>query len=98
MAIFDGRDKTVAPLGERFDEAWDLSRVSEGLPQPVDGLIQAAVEINKSVCAPKPPLQLLPGHHLPGPFQQERQDLKGLIPKLDLQTALAQFSASKVNF
>jgi len=43
-------------------------------------------------------LQVFPGHHFTGMFEQNCQQLKGLLGKPDAEPPLAQFSSTQVRF
>src|SRR5207247_3958121 len=91
-SLHDWRNKAIAALGYRLDEARVLGGIFEGLAQPVNRLVQAAIEIDKGVGAPQLLLQFLTGHRLSGSLEQHGQDLKGLILELDLEALLPQFA------
>jgi hypothetical protein len=83
---FNRCDESVAALRKRFDEAWALGGIAERLAEPVDRFVQAAVEVNKGVSRPQPPLQFLARDHLGRPLEQKEQDLERLIPQSDFDT------------
>ena len=66
-------NETVAALGERLDEARRLRRVTQRLPQALDGVVQPAIEIDEGVRRPDLPLELVPRHDLAGVVQQNAE-------------------------
>ena len=85
----------VSPI--RWDsEAGIFRRVAQRFANLVDGFVEAVIEVDDRL-APKFLLQLLPGHQLPGFFQQHRQDLKRLLLQPDAQAALGQFAGAKID-
>src|SRR5436309_3353772 len=93
---FYGRDEAIPAPGQGFDEARIVSRVPQRLADAVDGGVKAVVEVHECATRPKLLLQLFPRHHLAWPLQEHGQDLKRLLPKPDLQPALAQFAGAQV--
>src|SRR5215467_11719203 len=74
-----GNFPSIATSGERLDVLRAVSWVAECLPQLLDGGIDAVVELYDSVVRPELLANLFPQHHFPDIFQQQRQDLDGLL-------------------
>ena len=60
-----------------LDEAWILRRIAESAPQRIHRRVQTAVEIHVKV-RPKVRRQL-PAPEVPGPGQQQMEDLKRFL-------------------
>src|ERR1039457_4584895 len=90
-------DEPIASPGKRFDKAWALRRVAEDLPDLVDGRVEVALDIDKSI-RPQPLLQFLPRHHLPRPLQQNCKHLEWLPAELQLHAIFAQLARLHVCF
>src|SRR5580698_2250063 len=90
-------DESIPPPRQRLDKTRALRRVPQRFPNLVNRGIQIVIDIDKRV-RPQPFLQLLPSHHIARTFQQNTQNLKGLPTKLQPNSALTQFSRTKVDF
>src|SRR5204862_5207471 len=66
-------------------------RIAQREPQPVDGGIEAAFEVDKGVFRPEPPMQLFPSDHCAWFFEQGAQDLQRLRLQLDADALFPQF-------
>jgi hypothetical protein len=71
--------------------------VAQRLAHPVNGLIEAAVEIDGGI-GPKPIPEFFAGNDLAGVFERESQGMEGLVLKLNLAPLLEQFSGDQVGF
>jgi hypothetical protein len=69
-----------------------LSASSQGLADPVDGFIEAAVEIDGCVRGPKPFLEFVPRHDFARALDEGYESLKRLLLQFDPDTLLAQFA------
>jgi hypothetical protein len=94
----DWPDEPVTSPWQGFHKARIVGRIAQRLPNFVDRLIQASVEVHEGISRPNRLLQILPRHHLARMPQQHRQDLKRLFLQLDLQPVLAQFASLEVEF
>src|SRR5258708_38070347 len=56
------------------------------------------VEVDQGISGPQLLLQFLASDNLTGPLQQYGEDFKGLIPKLDANSVLAQFARTAVDY
>src|SRR5262245_52137055 len=75
----EGADESIAALGERLDVARCLGSVAEGLAQPLDGVVQTAVEINEGIRGPDLPMEVLTCDDFASMLQQDAEEPKGLI-------------------
>jgi hypothetical protein len=96
--ILDLCEETVAPPGYRFHKARTLSGIAQGLPNFIDGFVQAVIEVNKCVGGPQVLLQFFPSNHFPGMLEQHSKHLKWLFLQPDLHPVLAQFTRPKIHF
>jgi hypothetical protein len=76
---FHWRDETIAPARERLNQRTLLSRVAESFTELCHRFIQAVIEIDKGIRRPELVSQFLPGHQLPGTFQQDSKHPEWLI-------------------
>src|SRR5437667_7573375 len=72
---FDGSYKTIAASRQRFDVAWRLGSVTQGLPQPLYRVVDAVVKIDERIGRPNAPLQFLARNQFPWVLQQNLEDL-----------------------
>jgi hypothetical protein len=93
---FDRVKEPVPPAGKRLDVSRSSGSLSQRVTQPVYSAVQAVVEIDEDALGPQPAPQLLPRHQLAGMLQEDEQDLEGLVPQLDPQTALAQLAGAGI--
>src|ERR1035437_10589914 len=77
--IRDGSHETVTVLRERFDITGVLSRIIQSFAKPPNGLVETDIEVAKSLAGPQPVPQFLPRDHLAWPFQQDCQEIGGLV-------------------
>jgi hypothetical protein len=85
---FQLTDESISTPRQRLDKARTLGRVAEDFPELVDGSVEVALDIYKRV-RPETLLQLFPGHHVSGAFQQDREDLEWLPAELQFHAILA---------
>jgi hypothetical protein len=74
-----------------------VRRITEGLTETVDGLVQTVIEVNEGVARPQLLQQLVARHDLAGPLDQSRQDLERLLAQPHADALLAQFARSAVD-
>ena len=75
-----------------------VGRIPQRFTQPLDRVVDADIEVYKSIGRPDPSAQLFPRHDLTWMLQQNLKDLEGLILQLDLDTLLTQFSRAEIRF
>ena len=92
-----GRDETIATAGQGLDEARAIGGVAQCVAKALDGGVETVVEIDKGVGGPESGAELLACDELTRILQQDRQDLEGLILKLDLLAVFAQFGGGKIS-
>jgi hypothetical protein len=81
----DGRYETVAFTRERLDELRILRRITKSFAKAEDRFVEAAVEIDKGACWPKPADEILSRHQFAGSLEEGEQDLEGLLAELGLR-------------
>jgi hypothetical protein len=92
------RQQTITPARYGLDESWILGGVAQGVTQAADGGIQTVIEINVRICRPEAPAEFFPGYYFTGMFQQNREDLKGLLLKADADTVATQLASLHIHF
>ena len=90
------RHESVATPGQRFDVDGVVGRVSQGLAQLVDGLVQALLIIHERAVGPKAPLEVLAGNDLAGLFEQRRQDLDWLFLHFQTDAVFGELASLRV--
>jgi hypothetical protein len=63
--------ESIPNTGHGFNELRLPWRIAECLPNSVDGRMQAVIEVNESVVAPKRDAELLSRNHLPSVLDQQ---------------------------
>ena len=58
-------------------------------PQPLDGIVDAVIEIDEGVGRPHSLAKFFAGYNVPWVFQQNLQDLERLFLQPDLRSVLA---------
>jgi hypothetical protein len=58
-------NEPVSLSGQRFDVAGPVGRISQHLPEPVHGPVQAVFEIDESAATPKLLLEFIPANDRP---------------------------------
>jgi len=89
-------DKSVAAARHCFDIARLFSRFPEDIAQSPDRRIDAVVEFDHGLIRPKPIAYLLSQDDLTGVFQQQEQELEGLLAQTKTDTMLAQFAGPNI--
>src|SRR5580692_201910 len=72
------RDKPVSATRQRFNVAGPLGGVAKHLAKTCNRVVQAMVEIDKSVGGPNLRSKLLTSNHIAGTLEQRGQDLQRL--------------------
>src|SRR5690242_17823932 len=96
--LFDSSEKAVSATRDGFYIPGLTGGFRQGIAQPLDGRIDAVVELHDGVVRPQPEPDLLAEHHFAGLFEQEKQDLKRLFPELDANPVLAQLAGTNIEF
>src|SRR5271163_272944 len=90
------RDEPVSAARQRFYVAGPLGRVAEDLAKARNRIVQAMVEIDKSVGRPNLCSQLLESDHIAGALEQSGQNLQRLTLQPQSYTSFAQLPCSNV--
>ena len=72
-------DQPIAAPPDRFDVLGLVGRVTQRLPQLLDGSVDAVVELYDRVVGPQPLLDLVERHDVAATLDQHQQDLEGLF-------------------
>src|SRR6185295_16800772 len=86
----------VPPAGQGLHETRLLGGVAESVPEPLDGAVEADVEVDEGIAGPEGLADLLPCHDLARTFQEEGEDLKGLLLQPDLQPFPVQLPRARI--
>ncbi len=70
--------------------------IGEAIAQPLHRGIQGMIEIHKGVIGPEFLSKLFPRHHFSGTFEQDEQNLEGLLPHLHFRSELPQFAGAQI--
>jgi hypothetical protein len=76
-------DESVAASGQGLHEPRHIGRVPERVAQPANRGIQAVLEIDERLGRPESLPQLVARHELAGTIEKGRENLKGLLGKVD---------------
>ena len=85
------------PLRGSVDEVWLFGGISRGLPEMIDGLVQAAIEVDEGIRRPQPAPQFIPCDELARLLEQRRQELDGLIAKRRPTALVRQFPGTSID-
>jgi hypothetical protein len=96
LHVFNRNNQPVSPSWQSLHVARTFRLITEGLPEPLNRIIQAHVEIYERVRGPKPLAKFLAGNHFAGPLDQKGQNLEGLVLQLNLQTMLAKLARVQI--
>jgi hypothetical protein len=93
----DWSNETIATSSERLDEHWSVRRFAQRIAQPLDGGIQAMIEVNEGILRPEFAAQFFSGNDFSRAFKQSGQHLQRLFLELYLLSPLAELSGLKIN-
>ena len=96
-ATVDWGNEAIPSSSQRLNEDGRVRRFAQRIAQPLDGGIQAVIEVNEGVRRPESAAQFLSGNHFPRSFKQRCQYLKGLFLELYLLSPLAQFPGLEIH-
>ena len=86
---FDFADETITATGQGLNVPRRLGRIPQRFSQALNGVVDAVVEIDKSIGGPDLLPQMLSCYHFPPAFEQ---DLKRLLLQTDFDPVLAELS------
>jgi hypothetical protein len=95
--LHDRSYEAIPSSRKRLNEDRCVCRFAQGVAQPLDGSIQALIEVDEGVGWPEFAAQFLSGDHLARPFKQGRQDLKRLFLELYLVPPVAKFPSVEID-
>jgi hypothetical protein len=75
--------------GQSFDELRGLGRVTQRLPEFLDSVVQAVVELDESVRGPQAGAQVLPCDDFSGTFNQGTEYFEGFGRERNFLTVFA---------
>jgi hypothetical protein len=90
------RNKPVSEARQRFNAARPLGGVTEHLAKPRNRIVQAMVEIDKSVGGPNLRSQLLASDHIAGALEKNGQNLQRLTLQPQSDPVFAQLPCANV--
>jgi hypothetical protein len=77
-----------------FDESGLLGRIAQRIAQPLDGVVETLFKIDKGVGGPDLALQFFAGDKFTRMFEQDLQDVEGLVLEPNLKAVLADLAAA----
>jgi hypothetical protein len=98
LPVADYRDvgeKPVAAASDGLDEAWILGGIAQSFSNLADCFVEAVIEIHDCL-RPKSTAQFLPGDQLSRFFQQDCQQLEGLLLQPESFAMLRQLAGSNI--
>jgi hypothetical protein len=93
----DRSNETVPSSSDCLNEDWRFRRFAQRIAQPLDGGIEAMIEVDEGVRRPEFAAQFLSGNQFSRPFKQRRQHLQRLFLELYLLSPLAQFPSVEID-
>jgi len=90
-------DEPITSARKRLNENRRFRRVAQRIAQPLNGGIQAMIEVYEGVRRPELAAELLPGDEMSPIFKQCGQYLEGLFLELYLLSSLPQFPGLEVD-
>ncbi len=90
-------NKAITSSSDCLDEDGLFRRFAQRVAQPLDGSIQAMIEIDEGVRRPELAAQFLSGDKFSRAFKQRRQHLKRLFLELYLLSPLAEFPGVEIH-
>ena len=96
-SALDRRDEPVPAPVQRLDEPRIVGIVAERGAQPLDGRVQAVLEVDERACRPEALPELLSRHHFARPLEHHRENLERLILKPDADAALSQLARAQID-
>jgi hypothetical protein len=91
-------DESVSAAGDGFDVARLVGGIAQGPPEPINGGVEAMIEVDKRAVAPDFGEQLLARHQFTGLFEEGQQDLEGLAGQPDSTAIFEEFAGRGVHF
>jgi hypothetical protein len=83
-------DEAISVARDRLDEVRRVGRISQRVAQPLDGSVQAVLEVDERVVAPEATPEILAGDDLAGRLEQRDEDGEWLILQCDTYATLPQ--------
>ena len=91
-------NETVASFGNRLDKTGIVGRIFQGFAKLVDGLIKAAVKVNKGVGAPECFLEFVARDDFAETVNKQTQNCERLVLKFDADSLFPQFTRLQICF
>jgi hypothetical protein len=88
----DRCDKPVTAPCQSFNVSRSLSRIAQRIPETPDGAVEALVELDKSVGWPDAVLEFIAGDDPTRLFEQNAEDLEGLVLESDTRAVFAELT------
>ncbi len=85
----DRRDEAISASRQRLDKSGVIGGISQRFAQLVDRRVQTVVEIDEGIGGPVLITQFFASDHFARPLQEDGEDVKGLLLKLDPHALLA---------
>src|ERR1700730_2850654 len=95
---FDLCNEAITPMWKGLNETGLIRLVPQSVAEPVDGLVQAAFEVDEGIVRPQSLCELVPCHHLARALQQQHQHLERLLLQLHSQAMAAQLAGLSIHF
>jgi hypothetical protein len=77
--LFELADEAVADAREGFDEARPHGVVAQDRAQPLDGGVDAVLEVDRRAVGPQALPDVVTGHHVARAIEHQRQELEALF-------------------
>ena len=90
-------DKPVTASRQRLNEPRRIGRVTQGIAESQDCVVEAHVKVHKSIRRPKLVAKLIPGNDFAGVLQQHGENLKGLLLQPESDPVFMQLAGCEVD-
>src|SRR5262249_7959629 len=87
-------DEAIATSWDSRDPAGIFSGVGQAIAEPLNGGIQPMVEVDEGVTGPELVSEFLTRDHLAVRIEQQAQNSKALLARLDFASELPQFAGA----
>jgi hypothetical protein len=94
--LLEWPNESIPAARHGLDEPRILGRIAQRVAQLLDGAVQPGIEIDERIGRPESPSHLVARDGFAGAFDQQQQNLQGLLGELDPQTLLAELTRDTV--
>src|SRR5207253_6392605 len=93
----DWGNEPIAALRQRLDEARVFGRIAQSLTEPVDGGIEAVIEVDERVSRPQTLPQLVASDDIAAALEQQDEDVERAAAQLHAAPLFHELARAAVN-